>query len=150
MPVVQLTSHTDYALRLLIYLLCRPGQNVSTREMATAYGISLHHLTKVAKSLTRGGWLVTARGGGGGLRLASHTPEAKVGDVIRFTENLDLLECFVPEKNTCPIVRACELRSVLHQARAAFFAVLDRYQVRDLARNPEELNRLFLRPPQIA
>ena len=49
--------------------------------------------------------------------------QAKVGDVIRFTESLNLLECFVPEKNTCPIVRACEMRSVLYQARAAFFAV---------------------------
>lgn len=147
---MQLTSHSDYALRVLIYLLCHPGQNVTTREMASAYGISLHHLTKVAKALCRGGWLISARGGGGGLQLAGHTPEAKVGDVIRFTENLDLLECFVPAKNTCPIVRACELRSVLYKARQAFFAVLDGCEVRDLARNPKELNALFLRPPQTA
>jgi Rrf2 family nitric oxide-sensitive transcriptional repressor len=141
---VQLTSHSDYALRVLIYLLSHPGQNVSTREMASAYGISLNHLTKVAKSLCRGGWLVYARGSGGGLQLAAHTPEATVGEVIRFTENLDLLECFNPAKNTCPIVRACELRSVLYKARQAFFAVLDSYKVRDLARNPNELNALFL------
>src|SRR3954469_19750668 len=56
---VQLNYHTDYALRVLTYLTVRPGRRVSTREMAEFYGISLHHLTKVAKFLTQRGWLVT-------------------------------------------------------------------------------------------
>jgi len=46
---VQLTSYTDYALRVLLYLLSQPEGKASTREMAEAYGISLHHLTKVTK-----------------------------------------------------------------------------------------------------
>ena len=71
---MQLTTHTDYALRLLIYLVSHPDRNVSTSEVSAAYGISLHHLTKVAKSLTKGGWLIAARGAGGGLQLAAHTP----------------------------------------------------------------------------
>ena len=59
---MQLTAHTDFALRLIIYLLVHPERKVSTKEVAQAYGISLNHLTKVAKSLTKAGWLVTARG----------------------------------------------------------------------------------------
>src|SRR5947209_9217429 len=66
-PAVQLTYHTDFALRVLIYLADRPGEKATTREMAGFYGISLHHLTKVAKSLTRAGWLTATRGAGGGL-----------------------------------------------------------------------------------
>jgi len=58
---VQLNYHTDYALRVLTYLAVRPGRRVSTREMAEFYGISLHHLTKVAKFLSQRGWLVTTR-----------------------------------------------------------------------------------------
>lgn len=137
--IVQITLHTDYALRLLIYLVARPGQNVSTREIAEHYGISVEHLIKVAKSLTQGRWLIASRGIGGGLRLADHTPEARIGDIVRHTENTDLTECFDSRTNTCPIHRCCQLKPVLHEARRAFFEVLDSYRVKDLARRRGEL-----------
>ena len=131
--VVQLTSHTDYGLRVLIYLLARPGQTVSTREIAAHYGVSLNHLIKVAQSLTRGGWLVSTRGVGGGIMLASHTPTTPLGEIVRHIENTDLVECFQPRTNTCPIHRGCQLKPILYQAKRAFFEVLDSYQVKDLA-----------------
>ena len=141
---MQLTTHTDYALRLLIYLMSHAPRKVSTREVAEAYGISLHHLTKVAKSLTKGGWLLTTRGGGGGLVLAPHTPDARVGEIVRYTEfTCDLAECFNPSSNTCPITAACYLKPVLYRARKAFFDVLDSATVREMARNPEELVPVF-------
>ncbi len=140
---MQLTYHTDYALRALTYLICRPDRRVTTREMAEFYGISLHHLTKVAKSLTKGGWLTTTRGGSGGLMLASHTPGTKIGDIVRYTENTDLVECFNPATNTCPIDRCCQLKSVLFQARKAFFEVLDSFTVRDLGRHATGMNQLI-------
>lgn len=130
---MQLTYHTDYALRVLIYLVSRPGQKVTTREMAEFYGVSLNHLTKVAKALTRSGWLVATRGGGGGLMLAPHTPDAKVGEIVRLTEHQTIVECFEPATNTCPIIKSCHLKSILYQARRAFFDVLDSHTVKDLA-----------------
>ncbi len=145
---MQLTYHTDYALRILIYMVSRPGQKVTTREMATFYDISLNHLTKVAKSLTKAGWLKSVRGAGGGLMLAAHTPETKVGEIVRFTERGDLVECFVPATNTCPISHACHLKPILFKARQAFFDVLDSCLVKELAlkepqaRDPEIAARL--------
>lgn len=136
---MQLTYHTDYALRVLIYMASRPGQKVTTREMADFYGISLNHLTKVAKALTKSGWLKATRGVGGGLLLAAHTPDTKVGEIVRLTERGQLVECFDPASNTCPITRGCELKSILYQARRAFFDVLDAHTVRDLAKSPAEL-----------
>jgi Rrf2 family transcriptional regulator, nitric oxide-sensitive transcriptional repressor len=127
---VQLTYHTDYALRLLIYLINRPERKVTTREVAEFYGISLNHLTKVAKDLTKAGWLETSRGVSGGLMLAEHTPAASVGQIVRQT----LVECFDMKTNTCPIAGACGLKPMLHEAQRAFFAVLDGYQIRDLAK----------------
>ncbi len=144
---MQLTYHTDYALRLLIYLVARPGQNVGTREIAEHYDISVEHLIKVAKSLTQARWLISSRGVGGGVMLADHTPDTKIGDIVRHTENTDLMECFDTKTNTCPIDRCCHLKPILYQARQAFFAVLDSFTVRDLARRPGELQPL-LNPPR--
>jgi Rrf2 family nitric oxide-sensitive transcriptional repressor len=143
---VHLTYHTDFALRVLIYLADRPAQKVTTREMAAFYGVSLHHLTKVAKALTKAGWLNASRGAGGGLMLAAHTLDAKVGEIVRFTEKMDLLECFDPVRNTCPIVRSCRLKPMLYRARAAFLEVLDGYTIRELARSSVERAALKLPP----
>lgn len=146
---MQLTTHTDYALRLLIYLMSDEARKASTREVADAYGISLHHLTKVAKSLTRRGWLISTRGGGGGLMLAPHTPDLGLGEIVRYTEsNLDMAECFNPETNTCPIAAVCGLKPVLYRARLAFLAELDSVTVREIARNPGELNPIFAGAPR--
>ncbi|MEP6671849.1 MAG: Rrf2 family transcriptional regulator [Chthoniobacter sp.] len=141
---MQLTTHTDYALRLLLYLMTHPQRKVSTKEVAEAYGVSLHHLTKVAKSLTKGGWLIAARGAGGGLMLAPHTAECRIGEIVRYTEfTLDVAECFDAASNTCPITKVCRLKPVLYRARQAFFDVLDSVAVRDMARNPGELRPIF-------
>jgi Rrf2 family nitric oxide-sensitive transcriptional repressor len=141
---MQLTAHSDYALRLLIYLAVHPSRQVSTREVAEAYGISLHHLTKVAKSLTKAGWLVTARGSGGGLMLAKHTPEARVGEIVRHTEGqFDIAECFDRARDGCPITAVCRLKPVLYRARKAFFDVLDTVTVGEISRNPAELEPIF-------
>jgi len=131
---------------MLLYLMSHPGRKVTTKEVAEAYGISLNHLTKVAKSLTKAGWLVASRGGGGGLMLADHTPDTSVGEIVRFTESaLDIAECFDAGTNTCPITRACQLKPILYRAKRAFFEVLDGSTVRDIARNSEELQPLFKR-----
>lgn len=141
---MQLTAHTDYALRLLIYLATHGSRKVSTREIADAYGISLNHLTKVAKSLTKGGWLITAKGGGGGLMLAPHTADARLGEIVRYTEmHFELAECFAPITNQCPITGVCGLKPVLYRAQMAFFAVLDSVTVQEIARNPRELDAAF-------
>lgn len=148
---MQLTLHSDYALRLLLYLMSHPDRTVSTREVAAAYGISLNHLTKVAKSLTKAGWLIGTRGIGGGLELAPHTPDARLGDIVRHTETTcDVAECFNPKTNTCPIIGVCRLKPVLYRARKAFFEVLDSVTIREIASNPEELNPILSRSSSVA
>lgn len=37
---MQLTNHTDYALRLLIYLFVHKGESASVAQIAQAYGVS--------------------------------------------------------------------------------------------------------------
>jgi Rrf2 family nitric oxide-sensitive transcriptional repressor len=129
---MRLSIHTDYALRMLICLGARPGDVVHVAEIADAFGISRHHLIRVAQRLRDAGYVETVRGNGGGLRLARPPSDINIGAVVRCTENdFNLVACFAAD-GECRIMPGCVLRSVLADATDAFLAVLDRYRLEDL------------------
>ena len=148
---MRLTVYTDYSLRMLIYLAVKDEGLATIGEVADHYGISQHHLTKVAHQLGLAGFIATVRGKGGGLRLARPAREIGLGAVVRHTEpDMALVPCFAsaeaPAGLPCPIVPACGLRSVLDEARQAFMAVLDRYNLADLVKQRTGLQALLMLP----
>jgi Rrf2 family nitric oxide-sensitive transcriptional repressor len=151
---MRLTLHTDYALRLLMYLAIEPDRLQTIEAVAARYKISRNHLMKVAQTLVQAGVVDSIRGRGGGLRLARPADAINIGAVVRATEDgFALVECFDPEGNDCVIAPSCSLRGPLEQALAAFLAVLDRYTLADLVKSPGSLRamrRLLRRPPKDA
>lgn len=130
---MRLTKSTDYALRVLLYAAAHPDRRVSTEEISTAFGISLHNLGKVVNLLGRAGWLDLKRGRGGGATLARPPAEIGVGAVVRSVEpDFFVVECFDRDRNTCPIAPACGLVAPLAEARGAFLTTLDRYSLADV------------------
>lgn len=141
---MKLTAFTDYSLRTLMVLAAEPGKRATIAEIAAGFGISEHHLTKVAHALGRQGWLANVRGHGGGLQLAMAPQRIGVGAVVRLAEGGDApAACFATERAHCKLAGACRLRGVLDEALQAFYAVLDRYTVADLAADPQALPRLL-------
>ena len=141
---MRLTTHTDYALRVLMYLALRPGESSTIQEIAERYGISKNHLMKVVQHLGAAGWIETSRGRGGGLRLARPAAAIDLGDVVRSTEeDVALVECFKPEENLCAITPACRLKGIFAEALEAFFQALSRYTLADLVQRPASLARLL-------
>ena len=142
---MQLTSFSDYALRLSLYLASEPERLVSVMEVSRAYGISRAHLVKVVQRLTELGIVEGLRGRRGGLRLARPPAAIGVGALVRATEpHLDLVECFDRAHNTCPIEPVCRLKGVLFEARDAFLDALDGYTLADLLVRPDRLRALWL------
>jgi Rrf2 family nitric oxide-sensitive transcriptional repressor len=140
---MKLTAFTDYSLRVLIYLAARPERRATIAEIADSFAVSEHHLTKVVHFLGKHGWLANVRGKGGGLSLARPPDSINVGDVVRHTEANAIVECFEEGGGECRIASLCRLRGVLDEAVAAFYAVLDRYTLADLARNRAALSAIF-------
>ncbi|MBI1196606.1 MAG: Rrf2 family transcriptional regulator [Phenylobacterium sp.] len=139
---MRLSLHTDYALRALIYLTATDAPAVTAGDIATAYGISKNHLVKVLQRLRALGYVETVRGRGGGVRLARPPGEIPIGEVVRRTEDLgEMVECFNPETNTCPLMPVCLLQRRLDEALKAYLDVLDGYTVADMAANRRALAR---------
>ena len=138
---MHLSLHSDYALRVLMYLVVHEGEQVSIDRIATAFDISANHLVKVVHALGKQGFIETRRGRGGGLRLARDPAAIGLGEVVRSTESLALVECFDPATNTCPIDKGCGLKGALGAAMQAFLATLDSYTLADVTRNERTLRR---------
>jgi len=143
---MRFTRHTDYALRVLMFLGLKPQGDLATiKEISDRYAISENHLMKVVHRLGQNGLIETVRGRQGGIRLARAPDEIGVGDgVRRCEEDLRLVECFDPSTNTCRIAAVCVLPMVLDEALAAFFAVLDRFTLADLLNSRQDLASVLL------
>lgn len=140
---MRLTLHTDYALRLLMFLAVDAERVVTLADVAEAYGISKHHLAKVAQTLRAAGYVDAHRGQGGGLRIGKAAESIRLGDVVRLTEpDFALVECFDPAPCACPLTRACELANVLDRAQRAFLGELDQVTLSDLISRPTLRDRL--------
>lgn len=138
---MQLTRHSDYSLRVLIYLALRPEELCNITDIANTFNISRNHLVKVVHHLSKSGYIQTIQGRGGGLKLAGQPEKIRVGEVVRKTENsLDVINCNEP---ICPILPACRLKRALAEATEAFLDTLDDYTIADLVRNRMKLKKLI-------
>ncbi len=142
---MQLSIHTDFSLRVLIYLaLQKECVPVTVQKIADDYSISANHVAKVAQTLTQLGYVQSLRGRSGGLVLAVPAVSINVGQVVRAVENLKLLECF-GSGSSCPIEPVCQLKNILQKAQLAFLATLDEYTLADLIEPRAALGELLFR-----
>lgn len=133
---MQLTLHTDYSLRVLLYLSRTPNEFATITEISQFYQISKNHLVKVVHNLVQQEFIISIRGKGGGIKLAKSPNEISIGEVVRKVEpNFCMVECFNLETNCCVITNVCRLKGILNQGIKTFFTVLDGYTLEDGSTN---------------
>jgi len=141
---MQLTLHTDYALRVLVYLTQKGDELATISEIADFYQISRNHLVKVVHHLSSQGFIHTSRGKHGGMRLARAPELITVGAVVRQMEpNFDIVECFSGSTPPCAVTPVCALKEVLHRATNEFLGVLDRYTLADAIAKNDQVGVVF-------
>lgn len=131
---MRLLASTDFALRVLMLLgrgALEETINVETLALRLG-GLSRNHLHKIVQELASLGIVRTARGAGGGVRLAKPAHEVKIGALVRALE-LDqaIVECFRADHGDCALERGCRLRPMLRKARESFYETLDGYTLAD-------------------
>lgn len=137
---MKLTSYTNYALRSLQLAALKAPNLVRVDDVARIHGLSRPHIVKIVHELGKAGYIETVRGRGGGFRLGYDADEIRVGDVVRLTEGpMDVVECFNPQKNTCPLIGVCKLSLKIQEATRAFMAVLDDLTIADISANRGQL-----------
>lgn len=129
---MQLTKHTDYAIRVLIYLNTQVDQDALSKasEIASLFGISFNHLTKVIHHLGQAGFVQTVRGKSGGIKLISSADSINLGEVVKVMENtLDPVNCSEPP---CRLNSVCLVKPILNRAMQAFIDELNKHTLADI------------------
>lgn len=140
---MQLSSFTDYGVRVLIYLALLPaGERSSINTVSETYNISKNHLVKVVHKLGQLGYVKTIQGKKGGILLARSPKEINIGEVIRALEPLTLLNCHT---NSCHISPACRLKKYLTAAKNAFLLELEQYTIQDLIIDNHALETILVK-----
>lgn len=134
---MRLTTMTDYALRLLVYIGQNRDRLCTIAEVARVHGISEAHLMKITHQLGLGGWIETVRGKGGGMRLAREPDQINLGELVRSVEpDFALVEC-LGVADLCSLSGNCRLTEVFNGALAAFMARLDAVTLADVLPLPK-------------
>ncbi|AHI25412.1 RrF2 family transcriptional regulator [Komagataeibacter swingsii] len=131
---MRLTLHTDYAIRVLVYLACNADRRVSVHEISSHHNISHNHLVKVVNRLSGEGVVLARRGRSGGLLLSRPPHDIIIGDIVRMmeTDMLSVVSCQPQNGRPCVLADMCRLRRLLSRSLDAFQRVLDCTTLRDI------------------
>lgn len=141
---MQLTKHTDLALRVLMHLAVDQSKLTNIKDIAESYNVSKNHLVKVVHKLVQLKFVNSTQGRGGGICLSRKPEKIIIGDVIRKMEvNLEIVDC---NKENCPLMSGCLLKKALNVAANDFLTSLDKHSIADIVSNlnSPEASSIFL------
>ncbi len=117
---MRLTDHTDYSLRVLMFLNQRKDL-VTLNELSEKLKISKNNLIKVSTQLSKIGFIDTTRGKSGGLLIRENTGKRTLKEIISRTEQtFHIAHCFAGTSCDCTFLRSCLLQKSLYEALNAF------------------------------
>ncbi len=132
-----LSRASQYTLQALIYLArLPPGQRVMVKDMAAELGLPVFYLGKLVQVPARVGWLETARGRGGGVKLAIDAKALTLFDILQLTEGHRVTrECLLGFK-ACEDETACVMHCQWKPIKQELAAGLGGYTLAALASAP--------------
>ena len=126
---------TDYGIVVMAHLAeCRDDDSHNARELAEDTQLPAPVVSKILKSLTRAGLLVSQRGSKGGYSLARNPDEIPVVEMITALEGpVGITECTI-QPGACAQESSCQVRDPWHRINGAVHAALEKITLADLAK----------------
>lgn len=127
-----ITRKVEYMLLALIDLAeHNDGSYLLSRDVAERQGIPGKYMPQLMAVLTRNGWVDSARGARGGVRLASDPSKVTVEAVIHASgDPLLIKEC--AGTRVCPKEEGCRLHPLWTRAQAALTEAMRTTSLADL------------------
>ena len=123
--------------------VCGDDDTQNARELASCANLPMPVVSKLLKSLTRAGLLVSQRGAKGGYGLARSATDISVVEMITALEGpVAITEC-ATHPGMCAQESTCHVRDPWRQINGAVTSALERVTLADLAK-PLEADDSFI------
>ena len=109
---MRLTSLADYAVVMMAAAARHPaGARLSATLLAEETGVPLPTAQKLTGRLAAAGLLTTARGTGGGFRLARQAAQISLADIVEAVEGpIVMTSCIDVDRHDCALESCCQVR----------------------------------------
>ncbi|MCX6081750.1 MAG: Rrf2 family transcriptional regulator [Chloroflexi bacterium] len=125
---MRISKKTDYALRVLMTLVEFYGREpISIRELAVQNAVPKRFLEHIMLDLKSQGWVTSLPGKSGGYVLSKRPEEIRMGQVVRYFDNLLApISCVsVNQYEPCSQEATCRFRRVFLDVRNTTARLMD-------------------------
>jgi len=125
---MRISKKSDYALRVLMTLVEYYGQEpISIRELAARNAVPKRFLEHIMLDLKSQGWVTSLPGKSGGYVLSKRPEEIRMGQVVRYFDNLLApISCVsVKQYEYCSQQSVCRFRRVFLDVRNTTARLMD-------------------------
>jgi Rrf2 family iron-sulfur cluster assembly transcriptional regulator len=133
---MKLSTRSRYGTRLMIDV-AEHGHDkfVQLKDVSRRQRISLKYLEQIVIPLKRAKYLISARGAGGGYRLARSPEAITVGEIVALLEGgKNITQCSA-KPESCDRASSCLTRNLWIETAEALFAKLNSVTLSDLIGN---------------
>lgn len=131
---MKITRATEYACRALRFLNTRDDDRCfSIQEIAEEEHVPVQFLAKVMQSLTQAGIVKSTCGKSGGYKLRRAAENISLAEVFMAVEGPVALNPCLDEDCECSLRCDCRVHDVWQELQDAIVAVLQKYNLEDVA-----------------
>ncbi len=129
---MRLTDHTDYSLRVLMYLN-QTKRLITLSELSEKIGVSRNNLIKASNQLAKLGFVESIKGRSGGLVIGKDAGKRTLREIVSHTEETMIMaDCFQAKNCECAFFPKCPLKRSLALALDAFLVSLGKTTLDDV------------------
>ena len=132
---MQLTSTTDYAIRIVCYLAVQ-RQMISTSELSQELSVPSSYIPKITKKLKQAGIIKACEGIKGGYQIAKQPENISLRDVISCTESTMAISRCLEKEGGCSrnYIYCCKVHQILLELQNIYNNRLESVKISDIIR----------------
>ena len=132
---MQLTSTTDYAIRIVCYLAAQ-RQMISTSELSQELSVPSSYIPKITKKLKQAGIIKACEGIKGGYQIAKQPENISLRDVISCTESTMAISRCLEKEGGCSknYIGCCKVHQILLDLQNIYNNLLESVKISDIIR----------------
>jgi FeS assembly SUF system regulator len=137
--MLRISKLTDYGTLVLVHLTSDgPKKLMPATDVAAGTRLALPTVQKILKALTRGGLVESARGAGGGYRLARAPEDISAAEILDVLEGpIAITECSHDDGH-CELESDCQVGGAWQRISRAIRAAMMEIKLSDLRNPPAE------------